>query len=247
MERSVWLSDAVIQDCGKDFFSEGLWEEKRGAHREGMWDIFLDYLFPKHSITGVPGVWITDEERKALRSFPIRIEESVLRSRGVRFLDRIVAASTYDHSPYLRSALHRFKYGRVRVMAEDLGLLLVRAYPLLVEHPDAVVCPVPLHWMRTARRGFNQSYLLANVVARCTHVPVCNLLRRIHPTGHQAWRLRHERRAAMEGAFTLVKPVPASVILVDDIATSGATLDACAKVLREAGAEHVQALVVAYA
>ncbi len=212
-----------------------------------MWDILLDLLFPKHSITGVPGVWITDEERRALRSFPVCKEAIVLRKYGIHTIDRLVAASTYDHSPYLRESLRRFKYGRVRSMASDLGLLLVRAFPLLHADPETVLCPVPLHWMRTVRRGFNQSLLLARVVERDCGIPVRQLLRRTRPTGHQAWRERPERKEAVEDAFTVIGCVPASVILIDDIATSGATLDACAGALRKAGAEHVQALVVASA
>lgn len=226
---------------------EGLPFAFSSSHDERMWDMLLDLLLPKHSITGVPGVWITESERRAIRSFPVRVEASVLRRQGITSIDRLVAGSSYDHSPYLRAALHRFKYGRVRSLAEDLGALLVLACPLLIEHPESVLCPVPLHWLRTAQRGFNQSQLLAEVVARHTRLPIRPLLRRVRSTGHQAWRLRHERLAAMEGAFAVRGPVPASVILIDDIATSCATLEACAKALRSAGVERVQGLVVAYA
>lgn len=216
-------------------------------HAGRMWDILLDMVFPRHSLTGTPGVWITDEERRALRSYPVRYEAFQLQKRGVRHLDRIIAGSTYDHSPYLRLALHRFKYGRVRSLAEDLGLLLVGAFPLLQSHPDSVLCPVPLHWFRIVQRGFNQAQLLADVVARHASLPVVSLLHRSRATGHQAWRGRRERRDAVRFAFDCAGPVPSSVILIDDIATTGATLDACARALRERGAEHVQALVIAAA
>lgn len=212
-----------------------------------MWDILLDMLFPRHSLTGTPGVWITDEERRALRSFPVRFEAHEFQKRGVRSLDRVIAGSTYEHSPYLRLALHRYKYGRVRTLANDLGLLLVGAFPLLSEYPDSVVCPVPLHWLRTVQRGFNQAQLLADVVGRHTGLPVRALLRRSRATGHQAWRNRRERRGAMRRAFICVEPVPSSVILIDDVLTTGATLEACARALKERGAAHVQALVVAAA
>lgn len=212
-----------------------------------MWDVVLDFLLPRHSLTGVPGVWITEAELRAFRSFPVRMETPQLRARGIRHLDRIVAASTYDHSPYLRMALHRCKYSRVRSIAVDLGSLLVPAYPLLVAHPNTVLCPMPLHWLRLVSRGFNQAQILAEVVSEHCEVPLRPLLRRVWPTGHQAWRGRRERRAAMQRVFVCGGAVPASVVLIDDIVTTGATLDACAEVLRQHGAEHVQALVIASA
>ena len=213
-----------------------------------MWDILFDFLLPRRSITGVAGVWITDEERKALRSFPVRLEQNVLRERGIHFVDRLVAGSTYDHSPYLRSVLHLFKYGRVRVLAQDLGLLLVNALPILPIPEGSVLCPVPLHVLRRVSRGFNQADLLARVVAKASGLPYDQMLRRSRATGHQAWRSKEERKTALAKAFRCAVPVvPRSVILIDDIATTGATLDACAEVLKAAGAERVAALVVACA
>ena len=247
MERSLPLNGSHKVSLWKRISRGGTGGNFRRLHAGGMWDLLLDALFPKHSITGVPGVWITDEERRAMRSFPVRLERTVLQEWGVRLLDRIIAASTYDHSPYLRSALHRFKYGRVRSLGEDLGHLLVAAAPLLIVEPGTVLCPVPLHWLRVVHRGFNQSAILAEVVAHHCGWPLETLLKRRRATGHQAWRGRRERRQAMAMAFHCVGPAPASVILIDDIVTSGTTLDACARALREAGAKQVQALVIAAA
>ncbi len=206
----------------------------------------LDLLFPKVSLSGREGEWVTSEEMAEIRSYPIRIEQNVLRERRLRSLDRIVAASTYDASPMLRTAVQRFKYGKVSALQNPLGLLLVEASKLLTEYTDTVLCPVPLHWTRRFSRGFNQSQLLAMVVSTARGWPMQNFLVRTRPTGHQAHRPRKERLTAMHGMFRVTaSPVPAHIVLVDDIATTGATLDACAKALKDAGAQHVEALVIA--
>ena len=74
-----------------------------------------------------------------------------------------------------------------------------------------------------------------------------NLLKRVRDTGHQAWRSREERLCSMLNAFTVRRgvTVPSHVILIDDIATTGATLDACAKALKSSGVQTVDAWVVA--
>jgi ComF family protein len=169
-----------------------------------------------------------------------------LGERGLQSLDRIVAASTYDASPFLRTAVQRFKYGRVPALHSALGAMLVEASKLLTEHADTVLSPVPLHWSRQFFRGFNQSQLLADVVAKARGWPIENLLMRTHATGHQAHRLREQRLTAVRHAFRMkANTSPPHVVLIDDIATTGATLDACAQVLKQNGAMHVEALVIA--
>jgi predicted amidophosphoribosyltransferase len=114
------------------------------------------------------------------------------------------------------------------------------------EHRTPILCPVPLHWTREFSRGFNQAELLARVVSQKTGIPVVKLLKRKRPTGYQARRERSERKKSMIGVFTLIpNPNPNTVILIDDIMTTGATLDACARTLKDKGAERVYALVCA--
>lgn len=189
---------------------------------------------------------MTEAEFETLVSFPVRTEAEELRASGLRFLDRIVAASSYEASPLLRSAVHRFKYGRQRSYAQELGAILLEASEMMDVTGETVLCPVPLHWTRTFERGFNQSELLADILSAERHWPLLKLLRRRRATGHQAHRSHEERHEAMRHAFVMTTAVaPEHVILIDDIATTGSTLDACAEVLKMAGVECVEALVIA--
>ena len=122
---------------------------------------------------------------------------------------------------------------------------------------DAAV-PVPLHWARRRRRGFNQASLLASGLG----LPVCHALRRARRTRAQAGLPAGERRANVAGAFTLAwryqRPWRRlfarraggaldglTVVLVDDVCTTGATRDACARVLLAAGVREVRVLTAA--
>lgn len=129
------------------------------------------------------------------------------------------------------------------------GWLAGRAGPLLGE--GALIVPVPVHWRRLVARRFNQAALLANALGRMTGHPVCpDLLLRIRATPPQDGMTVAERIGNLSGAIRLSPrhagvPAGRSVLLVDDVMTSGATLDACARVLLAAGAEKVQVLVLA--
>ena len=87
-----------------------------------MIHFLLDLLFPRHSFTGREGELVTVEELRALRSVPVILEQSVLRSRGLESIDRVVAAAEYDTVPLLHKAVHAFKYRKVREVGEVLGV-----------------------------------------------------------------------------------------------------------------------------
>ena len=148
----------------------------------------------------------------------------------------------------LLQLIHLFKYGRMRPLARVLGGWLANAYPRL-EHFDALV-PMPLHWWKRMQRGFNQSDLLARELSRRVGVPVLNVARRRRRTATQASLTPAQRRDNVRGAFDV--PVPAqlrglSLLLVDDVMTTGSTVNACAKALKQAGAARVCVLTVARA
>lgn len=146
----------------------------------------------------------------------------------------------------LRHALHQLKYRRRRRVARPLGALMaahLRLHPL----PCDALIPVPLHPQRLKERGFNQAELLAREVAAATGFPLMvGPLERIRATSQQALLDVAGRIENVADAFVWRGPAPpARVVLVDDVLTTGATVNACAAALRAGGAREVYALALA--
>jgi ComF family protein len=132
-------------------------------------------------------------------------------------------------------------------LERPLGDLLAAAFPR-DERFDAIV-PVPLHWTRRWRRGFNQSSLLAANLARRTGLPVVAALSRTRATAAQAGLSHNARRRNVGGSFQCRRASQTlrgkRVLLIDDVMTTGATGSACAQMLKRAGASRVALLTVA--
>jgi ComF family protein len=148
-----------------------------------------------------------------------------------------------EYEGSLRAVVHALKYGRRRSLAKPLAGLLAAHGAEILRGADAVV-PVPLHRSRKRARGFNQAAELAR------HLPVrtAHLLRRVRATPSQTDLPADERHANVRGAFALCGGARLDgrvMVLIDDVSTTGATLDACARVLRDGGAREVRALTVA--
>jgi ComF family protein len=148
----------------------------------------------------------------------------------------------------LAAAIRRFKFAGRPDLARPLGHLLRRAARDAAASADRVV-PVPLHARRLAERGYNQAALLARHAADELGVPLdARALVRLRDTPQQANLVREARLANVARAFRARPPAAlrgGRVLLVDDVATTGATLEACRDALLEAGAAEVTALVVA--
>ena len=161
-------------------------------------------------------------------------------------LDAIFAAVVFAGP--LREAIHSLKYANGRALAGPLGEYLVTAWRQTGRAADRIV-PVPLHASRLAERGYNQSALLARVLGAEIGVPVDEtLVIRRKATQQQALLNAAERRANVKDAFVCQgNVVGLHIALVDDVCTTGSTLEACADALRKAGAASVWAFTLARA
>jgi ComF family protein len=149
-----------------------------------------------------------------------------------------------------RALVHALKYGDRLDLAPTMGRWMARAGRELLSEADALV-PVPLHWRRLWARRFNQSALLAKAISQMSEVAVADgALRRIKATAQQVGLTQAERAVNVQGAFRVPAERKGEVagrrlVLIDDVLTSGATSDACARALLRAGAKSVDVVVFA--
>lgn len=163
---------------------------------------------------------------------------------GVTQFNSAYAFAAYDGR--VRELIHLFKYAGMKPLGRPLGRWLVRAYPREMRY-DALV-PVPLHWWRRFRRGYNQSELLARELSAHTGIPVVSALLRTRRSQTQTGLSQSQRRLNVRGIFAANPRVDSSarrLLLIDDVLTSGATANACAAALRRAGAARVDILTLA--
>ena len=155
--------------------------------------------------------------------------------------------SALRYSGPIERVVKRFKYKRIPTLSEPLsrfmtGYLEERAELFTVYREADMVVPVPLHWMRRLRRGFNQSELLAAPVAAALHLPMVRAIRRIKNNIPQSRLGLKDRRENVKGIFTPHPRVSIQgrrIVLIDDVMTSGSTVAECAAVLKKAGAAWV--------
>ncbi len=169
--------------------------------------------------------------------------------QGWSALQGLVAVNTYQGT--LRDCIHALKYDGVIRLAEPLGTLLAQTYLNYGMQADMLVS-VPLHSVRHKQRGYNHAHLLASVCASRVGVPLRDdVLVRSRATIAQVELNASDRRQNVAGAFSITATNATTliyrrrIIIVDDVCTTGATLDACAAALFRAGAASVWGLVLA--
>lgn len=143
----------------------------------------------------------------------------------------------------LRAIIHALKYDGHRSIARPLAGLMITSGACVLRDADLVV-PIPLHRARRRARGFNQ----AAEIARHLTIPAMDALKRTRATVSQTDLPAEARHANVKNAFALRRRVEIRgrlIVLVDDVSTTGATLEACARVLLDAGAREVRALTAA--
>jgi ComF family protein len=160
-------------------------------------------------------------------------------------LDGVIAAWSYR--PPIDEVVRRFKYGRLEYLADDLAAGMAAVAASASAHD--LITAVPLHWRRRLDRGYDQAALLAASVAGRVSLPYRAALVRSRATPPQAARSAAAREANVAGAFRCRARCGvlrgAHVLLVDDVATTGATLEAASGALKQGGAARVTALVAA--
>lgn len=152
----------------------------------------------------------------------------------------------------LKEAIHRFKYlGELPLLRVFGDLLYPTFQTLSQDYRVDFLVPVPLHIRRLRERGFNQALLLIRELSKRTGIPYrARVLRKIKDTPFQTQLKGAQRRKNIKGAFCVEKREiieGKSIVLVDDVYTTGATVNECARTLRGAGAERVAVLTLAMA
>lgn len=211
--------------------------ERTGHVCGDCWRGLASIAPPFCSVTGVPFAFDPGEARVSLAA----------RSRPPSY-DRARAAVLFND--VARGMVHALKYRDRHDLAGIMARMMTAAAGDVVADAAAVV-PVPLHWSRLWRRRFNQSALLAQAVARQTRLPwYPDLIRRVRPTRQQVGLTSRQRSRNVAGAFAIAPDAAARVsgtrlLLVDDVLTTGATVEACARALRRAGAARIDVLTFA--
>ncbi len=164
----------------------------------------------------------------------------------------LLVASASCYKGAMKKLIYKLKYDGDRLLAGDLGLLLIRAWEALdfKTHLTPLLVPVPLHQERLAARGFNQAELLAKELAVFQNLTVeVRALARIKSTVFQHGLSKVERHSNLSGAFlaNASRIEDRTLVLIDDVLTSGATLSEAARVLTHAGARNVYAITLARA
>lgn len=160
------------------------------------------------------------------------------------------ARAAMRFSDVARDLVHLLKYGDRLDLVKPFAMWMSRAGDELLREADALV-PVPLHWTRLFQRRFNQSAELARAISRQKELPVIDdVLLRVRATPPQVGLARDERAKNVHRAFAIEKSARPKVkgkriVLIDDVLTTGATANACARILRRAGASRVDVLTLA--
>jgi len=168
-------------------------------------------------------------------------------------LSAVVSCGFY-HNPILRACIGALKYNNAKEIVPQIEKMIFRfmgKYSFMEKYfNNAVIIPVPLHKRRLWSRGFNQAEIIAGILSANFNLPInTDFLRRKVSTGEQAQMKNEDRRTNVRDAFILLnkeKITGKNIILVDDVYTSGSTMQECAKILRvDGGVDKVYGFVLA--
>lgn len=166
------------------------------------------------------------------------------------YVSDFTSAFIFEKDKELQTLIHSLKYEKKFLVGKHLGMLLaeMRAATISEWQIDYII-PVPLHRLKIAERGYNQSYYISKGIGRKFNIPVINnLVRRIKYTQSQTKLTREERENNLSGAFRVHaadKIKSKNILIVDDVITTGATTNECARILISAGTGKIFAASVA--
>lgn len=185
---------------------------------------------------GLPSVAVAVDERRAARAVP--------RCRRCPAADAAFAAAwaVMAYEGVARDAVHALKFARARALADVMAAQIAACAPPALLGTGVTLVAVPAHPRRRRTRGFDPAELLSAALARRTGLPLQRALRRDAAAARQLGASRSQRRQLDRLGFEALGPAPQRATLVDDVHTTGATLQACAAALRSAGAAHVVAI-----
>jgi len=211
---------------------------------------FLDLFFPIQCLgCNIEGQWLCQQ---CLNKIKINSENSFHQLDQGQPLDGVWVAADYNQ-PLLTKVLHNFKYNFVADLGQVLNKLLIRFLVKEIENnkftkPD-LIAAVPLARKRRLWRGFNQAEILAKDLAQKFDWDLdLDLIVRQYHTQPQVGLKANERLVNVKGIFKINNPqklVNKEILLIDDVITTGATMQECAKALKVAGAKKVWGLVIA--
>ncbi len=230
---------------------------KQNQTEHNLWKSFLNLIFPKYCLNcGMEGDWLCNQCQYKIkfienRLCPIckrqtKLGELCLICRKNYELSGVLAASRFKKP--VKNLIHQLKYKNSKELIEVLAKITAKGIKAHLKPGDRLLVPIPLHKSQLEKRGFNQAKLLASKLEKKLKTPVKNILKRIKKTRSQTKLSRQERKKNLKDAFNLGNKIDLKgkiIYLVDDVCTTGTTLEEAAKVLKKAGAEEVWGLTTA--
>jgi len=218
-----------------------------------FWELLLNFFFPLQCV--ICGKLLAADNRDRVCADCWSRIIYLNRPIDIRLsLETIWSVGVYDG--VLKELIHQFKYKQKKYLANPLGKLLIDfVEKYLKEERFDYIVPIPLEKSRQKKRGYNQAELLARILGEAVNKPILTrLVERRKKTKPQFGLKREERFENLSGAFEIfesgegtIPPIAGkTILLLDDLVTTGVTLDECAKTLKRVGVSGVYGLVLAH-
>ncbi|MFH0734945.1 MAG: ComF family protein [bacterium] len=215
---------------------------------------FCDFLLPRFCVSCSTKLSINEHFICNLCQLQLTIvepdflgNEFCRKFKDDKYIDKFFSLYLFEKNGVFRSLIHSLKYKNNYRIGLFLGNKIAEYYldNISLLKPDVII-PLPLHHVKKAQRGYNQAYYIAKGISKKIHIPVCtSLVIRIKYKETQTFYNLQQRKENIEGAFKVKKTkniFGKTLLIVDDVITTGATINECAKVLKLAGAKNIYAV-----